>query len=151
MDPSDNWRCIHRMIFFCIGLYDDWLSINRKKNKGLSARSKFILQVVVSLIWLIGVHHFVQPMSVIDAIWFVFLLTGTSNATNLTDGLDGLLATLMVISLAGLLLAVHSLGAYDFVGLIGVFVASLVIFLLFNWRPAKLFMGDTGSLMCGAF
>jgi phospho-N-acetylmuramoyl-pentapeptide-transferase len=145
------WIVATTTVFFLIGALDDGLSLKRKSNKGLSARSKFLLQMIGSSVMVGGLYLWVLPISWGEAIVFVFLLTGTSNATNLTDGVDGLLGTTMLVSLTGILAVLHSRWLYEEVHLTYIMMAAIAFFLLFNWQPAKIFMGDVGSLMLGAF
>ena len=87
----------------------------------------------------------------IEACLYVFLLVGTSNATNLTDGLDGLLGTTMLISLTGMMIVFNQQWMFEERMLTIIMMAAISFFLLFNWFPAKVFMGDVGSLMLGGF
>tara|TARA_Y100001935_G_scaffold255516_1_gene269107 strand:- start:4023 stop:4910 length:888 start_codon:yes stop_codon:yes gene_type:complete len=145
------WIVAATTLFFLIGALDDGLSLKRKSNKGLSARSKFLLQIIGSSVLVVVLYLWVLPISWVEAVIFVFLLTGTSNATNLTDGVDGLLGTTMLVSLTGILAVLHSRWLYEEIHLTYIMMAAIAFFLLFNWHPAKIFMGDVGSLMLGGF
>ena len=145
------WIIATTALFWLIGLVDDTSSLAKKNNKGLSARAKFFCQVAVSLIAVTVLYQWIMPVKLWQAAIYVFLLTGTSNATNLTDGLDGLLSSTMLISLLGVFLLFQSQWMYEEQALVLIMMAAIAIFLLFNWYPAKLFMGDVGSLMLGAF
>ena len=135
--------------FSLIGFLDDSLSLMRENNKGLSAKHKFTLQIGFGVGLIACYHVFILPLSLLQSAFYVFLLVGTSNATNLTDGLDGLLGGTSLISLLGFyLLSLSVLPHLSWVPLI-LFVAVLS-FLVFNLHPAKVFMGDTGSLGLGA-
>ena len=151
MDHDHHVVVTTTVLFFIIGAIDDGLSLKRKSNKGLSARAKFGAQLVVScaMVWVLA--QWILPTTIWQAILYVFILTGTSNATNLTDGVDGLLGATMLVSLAGLLVVFQSRWLYEEVQLIYIMMASIGFFLLYNWQPAKIFMGDVGSLMLGGF
>ncbi len=174
------WLCIFVFVGFgAIGLADDYLKVVKRHNKGLSKKSKFLGQVIIGtiavalLIKLPGYSSrlyfpffkWIKP----DLGWFyiifaLFVMVGSSNAVNLTDGLDGLAIGPTVIACACLAIflyvAGHSkLAAYlqvayvPGVGEAAVFCSSLVGaglgFLWFNAYPAQVFMGDVGSLSLG--
>ncbi len=151
-----------------IGFLDDYLSIKQNHNKGLTEIQKLILQFIVALIFYILYRKYTNASSVLEITllnikwnldWFygvfiLFLLVGASNAVNLTDGLDGLAGGLSAISF--LSFGLISWGSYWIEGYqdIGIFcfilVGSIMGFLVYNTTPAKVFMGDTGSLTLGA-
>ena len=151
-----------------IGFLDDYLSIKRNQNKGLSQLQKLLLQFIVALIFYILYRKYTDANSILEITalgikwkldWFygvfiLFLLVGSSNAVNLTDGLDGLAAGLSAI--AFLAFGLIAWGSYWIEGYqdIGIFsfilVGSIMGFLVYNANPAKVFMGDTGSLTLGA-
>lgn len=150
-----------------IGFLDDYLSIKRNTNIGLTAVQKIFLQLVVALVFFyIYMKSGNEPLLEIytlniklDLGWFygffiLFVLLGGSNAVNLTDGLDGLAAGLSAIAFLALgIIAWGSgwvAGYQDIAIFCFVIVGSLLGFLLFNTYPAKVFMGDTGSLALGA-
>lgn len=139
------------MAFAVIGFSDDFLSVFYHKNKGLSAKSKFFLQTGVAFVFLIIYHEAIVPLSSGMFLFYLFLIVGFSNATNLTDGLDGLLAGTSLISLYGFYAFFALLGRIGYPKLIAVVMISIFAFLLLNRHPAKIFMGDTGSLPIGAF
>ncbi len=145
------WVLITTTLFFLIGAIDDGLSLLRKSNKGLSARVKFLLQIIVSIMSVFLFNEFCQLISFTQAMVYVFILIGTSNATNLTDGVDGLLGTIMLISLTGFTIVLGQQWMYEELGMTYVMMAAISFFLIFNWYPAKIFMGDVGSLMLGGF
>ena len=151
-----------------IGFLDDFISLKRKSNKGLTQFQKLLLQLIVALVFYILFRQFTEGDSYlrISALgiewnlgWFygvfiLFLLVGSSNAVNLTDGLDGLAGGLSAISfLAFGLIAMGSwwiegntdMGIFSFI-----LMGSIMGFLVYNTNPAKVFMGDTGSLTLGA-
>ncbi len=146
-----------------IGFLDDLQKLRHRENKGLSAWQKYLLQLVVSAAFL-GIC---QGLELIDTtfvlsvdhvfslgIFFyplaLLYLTGLINACNLTDGLDGLLSA--IICVIGGFFILWGASSKEYLPLaVGVLLlGSSVGFLLFNIHPAKVFMGDTGSLFLGA-
>ncbi len=152
--------------FMTIGLIDDWLSISFQRNKGLTANKKIIFQSVIGLIFLIYVHleGFLKPtVSLLQDNYInfgiliipiaLFILIAESNATNLTDGLDGLASGCGVIVFTGLSIELIMRGSqenHSFASFSIAMAGAWLGFLLFNRNPAKIFMGDTGSLAMGA-
>ncbi|MDO4754453.1 MAG: phospho-N-acetylmuramoyl-pentapeptide-transferase [Bacillota bacterium] len=149
------------LLFSAIGLADDLLKIRRKNSDGLSSKQKLALQVAVSVVLGIAATNFgtlvVFPFfRVVNAGIFyvpllVFMYVSLTNAVNLTDGLDGLATT--VTSVVVLLLAViaYFSGSIDVFEMCVIMLASMLAFLVFNWHPAKMIMGDTGSFALGGF
>ena len=151
-----------------IGFLDDYISIKKKRNEGLTQTQKLLLQFVVALVFYLLYSLYTDSKSVLEITalgikwnlgWFygvfiLLLLVGFSNAVNLTDGLDGLAGGLSAISF--LAFGLISWGSYWIQGYqdMGIFcfvlVGSLIGFLVYNTNPAKVFMGDTGSLTLGA-
>lgn len=150
--------------FGIIGLLDDSLKIIKKKNEGLSAAQKMILILGVSvLLALYGAYHeeigtaiilpFVKNPVDIGLIGYVILIViyfaSITNAVNLTDGLDGLATSvsLLVVTFFSLVaLGLHEINIAIFCGIL---LGALLGFLRYNAYPAKVFMGDTGSLAIG--
>ena len=146
-----------------IGFLDDFLSIRKKNNEGLSTYQKLFLQLIIALVFFYLYMEKGGQTSLVSSTlginiemgWFygvflLFILIGASNAVNLTDGLDGLAGGLSAISFIAFGLISISVGFEE----IGIFtfilVGGLLGFLIFNTHPAKIFMGDTGSLALGA-
>ncbi len=152
--------------FFIIGFLDDYLSIKNKKNTGLKTIEKFILQSIVSIIFILFAYekNLIDPLIIISDSWGInlnifilpisfLIIVGISNSVNLTDGLDGLATGCSGIVFYGLgteilmknqqELYVLSILCYAMSGL-------CFGFLKYNCYPAKIFMGDTGSLSIGA-
>lgn len=144
-----------------IGFVDDFLIVVKKNNDGLSPSAKFLLQLILAVI-IFFMYRNVSSMGIlipfthveIDLGWFYFVLilimfTAESNAVNLTDGLDGLSSGCVLIALAPFILFSILQGEYGLgVFLMAVF-GSLLAYLKNNFFPAKIFMGDTGSLALG--
>jgi phospho-N-acetylmuramoyl-pentapeptide-transferase len=152
-----------------IGFLDDYLKLSKKGKGGLSVRQKYGLQTLLALTILISLSikgylpthiqfgQFVIGLGIWAWLWTYFIIVASSNAMNLTDGLDGLASSQTIIIAMGLLLSLlkHN-GSFITPDLQEVFIlAGNIIgatfgFLWFNWHPAKLFMGDVGSLALGA-
>ena len=143
-----------------IGFVDDYIKVVKKRNLGLTASQKLFAQLLVAAgyaisLYMAGGSRFYIPFfGLVDwGIWFVpfcmFVVVAMTNATNLTDGIDGLCGTVsFVATLFFLVLA----GMLEYVGqglLAAAFAGSLAGFLVWNLHPAKVFMGDTGSLFIG--
>ena len=148
--------------FAIIGFLDDFLSIKRHNNEGLTTYQKFFGQIIISTIffyiymrnggqtsWVVGTLHIDLEMGWLYGLFILFILIGSSNAVNITDGLDGLAGSLSAIAFIAFALISFMVGFED----IGIFclilVGCLIGFLVFNTHPAKVFMGDTGSLALG--
>lgn len=150
-----------------LGFIDDFLIIKRKNNVGLTEFQKLAGQLVIALIFFaIYMHSGAEPVLdaytlgfKIDMGWFygiflLFILVASSNAVNITDGLDGLAGGLSVMAFLAFALISWNSGAISGTEDIAIFcfvlVGSLLGFLVYNTHPAKVFMGDTGSLSLGA-
>lgn len=150
------------LLFGVIGFADDYIKVVKKRNLGLTAKQKFLAQLLVSAAFCIYLVLRGEDTSVLVpftsykiplGIWFVpvgvFFITGMVNSVNLTDGLDGL------ASFTGLAAAVFFAAAalkFDYNGIAVICAAlagALCGFLIYNVYPAKVFMGDTGSLFLG--
>ena len=167
--------------FGAIGFVDDYLKLTKRNSKGLSSRRKFLYQIVISLLTAIAVQQVAPPMlaqqiavpffknilldaGAFYAVFVLVVMVGSSNAVNLTDGLDGLAIVPIMIVAGCFALITYLVGNAVFAnylqlhfipgsGELAVFCASLVGaslgFLWFNAPPAQVFMGDTGSLAFG--
>ena len=149
-----------------LGLLDDYLSIKRGHNEGLTELQKLCVQLFIAIIFFYiymksGSHPVLDIHTLgirIDMGWFygiflLFVLVASSNAVNLTDGLDGLAGGLSLMAFLAFALISWSskwtVGSSDIAVFCFVLVGSLFGFLLYNTHPAKVFMGDTGSLALG--
>ena len=129
-----------------LGLSDDLIKILKKQNKGISGWLKLFIQFMASLVIF---YLYKEDKSLIYLIWIFFIIAGASNSYNLTDGLDGLLASITISSLLGFLFLTFSLGKTELLSFLVILSGSISGFLYFNKYPAKVFMGDTGSLAIG--
>lgn len=149
-----------------LGGIDDFLKIKFKNNNGLSIVTKFLLQMIIALIffWLFmrsggsttlkfTALNIVIPLGWMFGIFILFLLVGTTNAVNITDGLDGLAGGLSAIAFISYGIIAWNCGWLEGYQEIAIFcfitVGALLGFLVFNSHPAKVFMGDLGSLSLG--
>ena len=149
--------------FSIIGYIDDMLIVVKKKNDGLAPRKKLMLQILFSVIFYILVTFIYKDINYIHIpgldynlnisylyiILLVFWQTGFSNAVNLTDGLDGLATSVTIITTTTFALLAYKENNFPVLVFCLTIVGALVGFLLFNRNPAKIFMGDTGSLALG--
>lgn len=151
------------VLYAFIGFLDDFLSLKKGKNEGLTVSQKFIAQIIVAIIFFAiymkynGNTNFTVTTLGIDVdlgfgygILILFLLVGFSNAVNLTDGLDGLAGGLSAIAFIAFALISLFIGKEDVGIFCFVLTGALAGFLMFNAYPARVFMGDTGSLALGA-
>jgi phospho-N-acetylmuramoyl-pentapeptide-transferase len=149
-----------------LGFLDDYLSIKRRNNEGLTEIQKLAGQLIIALVFFyiylksgskptlnIHVLNFKLHMGWFYGVFLLFILVASSNAVNLTDGLDGLAGGLSVIAFLAFGLITWGstwvAGYKDIAVFCFVLVGSLLGFLLYNTNPARVFMGDTGSLALG--
>lgn len=154
------------LAYAALGFVDDYTKIKYKNNKGLSITFKLLIQTIIALVFFYifiknGGNPTVEISSLgikIDLNWtyglfILFLLVGTSNAVNITDGLDGLAGGLSLIAFLAYGLIAWNTGWLEGYQEIAIFsfilVGSLFGFLLYNTHPAKIFMGDLGSMALG--
>ncbi len=173
------------VLFGLIGFLDDWLKVSKHNPKGLASRWKFLLQILFATIFMVLVyrHSGFSPLLVVpifknlvfDIGWGyipfgALVIVATSNALNLTDGMDGLATVPTVVSMTLLAVVVYLVGHAEFASYLhlphirgagelavigGATIGASLAFLWFNSYPASIFMGDTGALalggMIGAF
>lgn len=151
--------------FGLIGFFDDYLKVIKKNNLGLRAYQKFGLQIVISVILAVFLANCSEGSTLVFipfaniyvdfGIWYipfiVFVVLAMTNAVNLTDGLDGLASSVTIIAGIGMAAIGHSTGDRVLSASGIILAGSLCGFLLFNKHPAKIFMGDTGSMALGGF
>ncbi|MBR1457182.1 MAG: phospho-N-acetylmuramoyl-pentapeptide-transferase [Oscillospiraceae bacterium] len=154
------------LVFGCIGALDDWEKIHKKQNLGLTARMKFLLQLAAALVFVLLMRHigYLKPNLYVpffhttihmpEWLYFVFaafVIVGTDNAVNITDGVDGLASGTSIPVFLFFVVITMAWGE-EYLQL-GIFASGMVGglcgFLCYNFNPAKVFMGDTGSLFLG--
>lgn len=151
--------------FGAIGFIDDYIKVAKKRNLGLTAIQKFSLQLLFAIVYVVIMYAMgllkttiIIPFvkyAVEIPIWLyipfvMFVVVGTVNAVNLTDGLDGLASSVTVVT--ALFFGVYAYFKFNETGVAmyaTAIVGGLIGFLIFNKYPAKVFMGDTGSLFLG--
>ena len=145
-----------------LGAVDDYLNIMESKNKGLHVHPKMFFILLFSLMgacWFYFKLDYtaitVPFIGLVEIGWwyiplFIFMISATSNAVNITDGLDGLAGGLLVMSFAGFAVLAFMQGLFSLATFCAVVIGALLSFLWHNVPPAKFYMGDTGSLALGA-
>ncbi len=149
------------LIYGAIGFIDDFISIKKKRNLGLTARQKLILQFTTAFAYLIVLRIFGDDTSTIipfvglvDLGFFYYIISavvivGIVNAVNLTDGIDGLNGSVTMF-VASFFMVMAGVGSFVGMNIMCAAIAGGCLgFLIWNFNPAKIFMGDTGSLFLG--
>ena len=146
-----------------IGFVDDYIKVVKKRNLGLKAKQKLLGQIIMAVVvtyigtnwlgmttdlWIPFLSH-TADLSVGYYVLVFFVLVGTTNAVNLTDGLDGLAAGTVAVAAAAYAAVCLWFGKVELAAFCAAVTAACVGFLRFNAHPAKVFMGDTGSLALG--
>lgn len=148
-----------------VGFIDDFLKVVKKQNEGLKPWQKIVFQLAVTVLFYIyivksgiGTDIYIPFTDgvYIDLGWLYapflfFVMVGTVNSVNLTDGLDGLASGVTVLVAMFFLFIAYAASISELVYVCGAVIGALMGFLVFNCHPAKVFMGDTGSLALGGF
>ncbi len=159
------------LCFGLVGFLDDFFKVKFKRDLGLTVIQKMALQMAVSAIYLYCLYlqgnlhtdlyipfvndyfqWFGWPEYIVFPLYFLFamfIMVGTVNAVNLTDGIDGLCATVTLPVMAFYTVVACVRGMWDLALFPACLFGALIAYLFFNWHPAKVFMGDTGSLFLG--
>ena len=163
-DFSVFYVLILSLCFGFVGFLDDFAKIKKKQNEGLTSIQKFLLQLAVSALFLYIMYRsgamstemyipFVGISIPLHPIVYIFLsmfiMVGCDNAVNITDGVDGLSSSVTLPVMVFFTAAAIKQGKYDLALLPASLIGGLVAYLCYNWHPAKVFMGDTGSLFLG--
>ena len=152
------------MCFGLVGFLDDFCKVKYKRDLGLTAIQKAMLQMAVSAIYLyvlyrqnimsstiwiplLNVTFYLHP--IVYIFFAMFVMVGCVNAVNLTDGIDGLSSSVTIPVMVFFTATAISVGRFDLALLPAAMVGGLIAYLFYNWHPAKVFMGDTGSLFMG--
>ena len=151
------------MAFAFLGFVDDYIKVVKKRNLGLTAGQKMVMQILIAAIYLV-ILYLAGDTSTVLRIPFIgsldlglfyypvalfILIVGTVNAVNLTDGIDGLAGSVTFVAALGFMIIAALLSIYE-MQLLAVAVAGAMLgFLVWNFHPAKVFMGDTGSMFLG--
>ena len=152
------------LCFGFVGFLDDFTKIKYKRNLGLTSIQKAMLQAAVSALFLYVMFRtgamstelyipFAQLSFTLHPLVYIFfsmfVMVGCVNAVNLTDGVDGLCGSVTIPVMVFFAAAAIALGKYDLAVLPAALAGGLAAYLVYNWHPAKVFMGDTGSLFLG--
>ena len=152
------------LCFGLVGFLDDFFKLKFKRNLGLTALQKAMLQMAVSALYLyllylegsmtsdlyipfVNKTVYIHPMAYI--FFAMFVIVGCVNAVNITDGIDGLCGSVTVPVMVFFTAAAIGMKKWDLALLPAAMVGGLIAYLFYNWHPAKVFMGDTGSLFLG--
>ncbi len=152
------------LCFGLVGFLDDFCKAKYKRNLGLTSIQKALLQMAVSAIFVyillksqvltcdiyipfFNVTFDIHPL--VYVFFSMFVMVGCDNAVNITDGVDGLCASVTLPVMIFFTAASYAMGKYDLAVLPAALTGGLIAYLFFNWHPAKVFMGDTGSLFLG--
>ena len=158
------YALVPALCFGFIGFLDDFTKIKFKRNLGLTGWQKAALQMIVSVLYLyllykegsltcnlyipfVNVTFTIHPMVYI--FFAMFVMVGCVNAVNLTDGVDGLSSSVTIPVMVFFTAAAVAMGRFDLALLPASLIGGLIAYLFYNWHPAKVFMGDTGSLFLG--
>ena len=144
-------------LYGMVGFLDDFLKVFRKINEGLNPKQKMLLQILGGVIFYlfadrvdaINVFGYSIHVGFFYVFFALFWLVGFSNAVNLTDGIDGLASISVVISLAAYGVIAFVQKQLDILLVIVTVIGALLGFFVYNHKPAKVFMGDVGSLALG--
>lgn len=153
--------------FGIVGFIDDYLKVVKHQSEGFNPKQKMAAQVVISLLYIAYLYFFsghstafllpfVKGQKLLFGIWFfpisLFIITATDTGANFTDGIDGLCGSVTAVIVFFLFLADQFFLGGDSLGALpGAVLGGILGFLVFNAYPAKVFMGDTGSLALGGF
>ncbi len=158
------YALILSLCFGLIGFLDDFCKVRFKRDLGLTAFQKAALQMTVSAVYLYALYKagvmttdlyipFVNISVHIHPILYIFfamfVMVGCVNAVNLTDGVDGLCGSVTIPVMVFFTAAAVAMERWDIAVLPASLVGGLLAYLIYNWHPAKVFMGDTGSLFLG--
>lgn len=147
-------------LYGMVGFLDDFLKVFKQINEGLNPKQKMLLQLTGGVIFylfsaskvgvgLLNIFGYQIQLGWLYLFFILFWLVGFSNAVNLTDGIDGLSSISVVISLSAYSVIAYRQGQMDVLMVCVTMIGALLGFFVFNKKPAKLFMGDVGSLALG--
>ena len=165
MEDFSAWFVLAMALCFGgVGFVDDFCKMKKKQNEGLTSIQKLLLQLAVSALFLYVMY---RSGSMDTALWIpftnisvevhpllyiffaMFVMVGCDNAVNLTDGVDGLSSSVTIPVMVFFAAVACKQGKYDLALVPACLAGGLIAYLFYNWHPAKVFMGDTGSLFLG--
>lgn len=152
------------LCFSGIGFFDDFIKAVKKRNLGLTAKQKLLLQFIVVIAYIVSLYlcdpnasnTLIPLIGKVDLGWFFWIISpivivGMSNATNLTDGIDGLDGSITFFAAMFFMLICGFIHNTGMAVMSAALAGGCLGFLIWNFHPAKIFMGDTGSLFIGGF
>ena len=139
------------IIFGFIGLIDDYLKVTKKNTKGLPGIFKLILQILFAGFGLIICFNYNTMSNIFVFALLIFIIVGTNNGVNFTDGIDGLCAMVTIVVAIFYISISKDQKTNELLYINLLILAILLAFIIFNHYPAKIFMGATGSLFLGAY
>ena len=163
-DYSALFALLVALCFGFVGFLDDYTKLVKKRNLGLTSLQKAMLQMAVSALYLYVLYRlgimscdlyipFINVSLTLHPVVYIFfamfVMVGCDNAVNLTDGVDGLCGSVTIPVMVFFTAAAVAMGRLDLAVVPAALVGGLVAYLFYNWHPAKVFMGDTGSLFLG--
>jgi phospho-N-acetylmuramoyl-pentapeptide-transferase len=167
LGSSTLWLATLMLVGYgAIGFIDDAIIVIKKHNKGLPAWVKYLIQSLLAVVFYflaqkfvpnftseitIPLVHYTMDIGWLYPVLIYFMFTATTNGVNLSDGLDGLATGLCSIAIAPFVIIAVMLKDYVIASYAMAMIGALLGFMLFNYNPAKIFMGDVGSLSLGGF
>ena len=163
-DYSARFALLVALCYGFVGFLDDYTKLVKKRNLGLTSLQKAMLQMAVSALYLYVLYRlgimscdlyipFVNVSLTLHPVVYIFfamfVMIGCDNAVNLTDGVDGLCGSVTIPVMVFFTAASIAMGRLDLAVVPAALVGGLIAYLFYNWHPAKVFMGDTGSLFLG--
>ena len=163
-DYSALFALLVALCYGFVGFLDDYTKLVKKRNLGLTSLQKAMLQMAVSALYLYVLYRlgimscdlyipFVNVSLTLHPVVYIFfamfVMIGCDNAVNLTDGVDGLCGSVTIPVMVFFTAAAIAMGRLDLAVVPAALVGGLIAYLFYNWHPAKVFMGDTGSLFLG--
>lgn len=154
---------IMALAFGFLGFIDDYIKVVKKRNLGLTAGQKMLMQILIAAVYLV-ILYMAGDTSTVLMVPFIgsldlglfyyplalfILIVGSANAVNLTDGIDGLAGSVTFVASLGFMVISAMLSVYEMQILAIAVAGAMLGFLVWNFHPAKVFMGDTGSMFLG--
>ncbi len=160
---ADAFVCLITALGFgAVGFIDDYIKVVKKRNLGLSSKQKFLLQIVITVFFIVAQSYYLDlgtdikipfvgelGLGIFYYLFTPFVMLGCVNSVNLTDGIDGLATSVSTVVLVFFAVAAWIYESFGIVALCVSGIGGALGFLIFNKNPAKVFMGDTGSLFLG--
>lgn len=152
---------VYALLNMIIGFADDYIKAVKKQNLGLRAWQKMIMQFIFSAAFLIALYLLGDVKTTLNLYWFeldlgifyypimLLVMVYITNAVNLTDGIDGLCGSMTVVSMLSFVMLCSSMGMWEYSIFAMAVAGGCLGFLVWNLHPAKVFMGDTGSMFLG--